>query len=284
MFKIIFKEPLSQTINTSSTFIQVFFFSVFQTSLGVPRTISEPKYDFTMATKKDPIATKAGFKAFRENEPNWNPPLGEHWKFLGRIASTRAAVIAHYRYENEEADEDDEDPKHTKNLVLKVHYPIDKEGNRPNGYPKNYRGHRYEEQFLYDLSGYYQYAAAGKKLVPPRPKNILRQYGSQLVHYGESEEPYNISFLEYCPGVVWNEARRYNLDVFDGCEFIEEIDIWLIFKQFTRMLMMMDTGNEVFPETEATRRRQPWWGHEICHYDIEPRNSRSLYCNVRYGF
>ncbi|KAI9649347.1 hypothetical protein NHQ30_001920 [Ciborinia camelliae] len=254
-----------------------------------------------MASEGDPIQTIAGFQAFREADLHWHTPLGQFWKFKERIHNGTSALYAHYTYEGGVA-------PHTRDVVLRIGYqPLHRE--RRNGYPEDYSGARQEGEFLEVISGLYFrpdnfFGKHGPIRIgqPRRPKNILRLYNKQVVGpkppkpgerrkaeskqklepesvpepEPESEPRRSVNFLEYCPGVTWEGKRWYNLEVFDrqDIEPIAEIDIWGIFKQFTRMLMMLDNGNEI-PIDEGTSgdRQLPFWEKsEICHYNIEPRN------------
>ncbi|KAF7865342.1 hypothetical protein EAF04_006319 [Stromatinia cepivora] len=166
---------------------------------------------------------------------------------------------------------------HTDNVVLKIKYQRpNHRPNRPYGYPEYYGGDRHEWQFLYSLSGYYpgeDYLDESK--APCRPQNIVRQFRSQWMQPPGSAGHYEIAFLEYCPGVKWNGTDQHNLDVFDrdSSGFIHELDIWLIFRQFTRMIFMLDRGKEIRVENlGASARPSKWEDTEICHYNIEPRN------------
>ncbi|KAJ8068982.1 hypothetical protein OCU04_002662 [Sclerotinia nivalis] len=166
---------------------------------------------------------------------------------------------------------------HTDNVVLKIKYQRpNQRPNRPYGYPDNYEGDRHEWQFLYSLSGYYpgeDYRDESK--APSRPQNIVRHFRSQWMQPPGSAGQYEIAFLEYCPGVKWNGNNYHNLDVFDrdSSGFIHELDIWLIFRQFTRMIFMLDHGKEIPTEnSRSAGRPSNWEDTEICHYNIEPRN------------
>ncbi|KAF7909778.1 uncharacterized protein EAF01_003496 [Botrytis porri] len=233
-----------------------------------------------MAAVEDPITRRGGIREFVRTEPSWDMRLGPRWEYQGRIRRTNRAIIAHFKYEDQEGE--DNNPPHTKDVVVKIQLRRPVIGGRPNGYPENYDGFLSEGRFLQFLSGYYAWHPYDNRdCIPDRPHNILRHFHDQTVPSKESE-PLNrnaISFLEYCPGIVISlspedETRYYDLDVFDrnNVEFIEEIDIWNIFRQFTRMILMMDCGSEI-PRT--TRQRRSLWETremEICHYDIQPSN------------
>lgn len=227
----------------------------------------------------DPITRRGGIREFVRTEPSWEIRLGDRWQFQGRIRKTDRAIIAHFRYEDREGE--DNNPPHTKDIVAKIRLRQPTAGGRPNGYPEGYKGIISEGRFLQYLSGYYAWHPyENRDCIPDRPQNILRHYREQLVPPGE-EEPINrnvISFLEYCPGIVTpeDEIRYYDLDVFDkhNTGFIEEIDIWIIFRQFMRMILMMECGSEI--PRNSRQRRYIWDTRdvEICHYDIQPSNSK----------
>lgn len=234
----------------------------------------------------DPVSTIAGFRAFRATEPNWEPRLGENWMFVERIANSNTATLAHYHYRYD----DKEEVRHTRDVVLKIQYrhPLAELGNRPNGYPDDYASLRCESEWLKELSGLDLRNGLEWDLYedPRRPKGIVRQYASQWVGKRNPRGRNEVLFLEYCPGVEWKERQWYNLEVFDREDIVlDEVDIWIIFKQFTRMIMMLDNGNEIPFEKDTLGSRQPLWKtDEICHYNIEPRNSKFSYSNLRHGF
>ncbi|QSZ37119.1 hypothetical protein DSL72_009212 [Monilinia vaccinii-corymbosi] len=233
-----------------------------------------------MTAERDDITVPIRFQEFRETEPYWNPRIGENWEYQGQVHHGKSCIIAHYHCT-------DEDPPHTRDLAVKINFQRRREGNRTDGYPEGYAGHRFESEFLHSLSGFYtrevsraeREKAQGDETAydPRRPQSIVRQYSSQWVDVGRRGRGRNeISFLEFCPGLAWGGERWYDLEVFDrpGLEPLSEIDIWAIFKQFTRMIMMLDCGNDVVMMDAAPNERQrpDWETHEICHYDIEPRN------------
>ncbi|KAF7930466.1 uncharacterized protein EAE98_004866 [Botrytis deweyae] len=236
-----------------------------------------------MTTLDDPIKKRGGLREFVRTEPSWEVRLGDRWEFQGRIRTSDRAYIAHFKYEDREGE--DNDPPHTKDIVAKIHFRRPTAGGRPNGYPEGYKGFAHEGRFLKYLSGYYAWKPyKNRDCIPDRPQNIIRHYCDQVVPPGDGEnEPIEdknvISFLEYCPGIVItltpeDQTRYYDLDVFDknNVEFIEEIDIWIIFRQFVRMIMMMECGSEI---PRDSRQRRSFWDSrnvEICHYDIQPSN------------
>ncbi|KAG4030930.1 hypothetical protein MFRU_010g00600 [Monilinia fructicola] len=223
-----------------------------------------------MAAAEDPISDGGlEFRKFRETEPKWSKRIGDDWTYEGLIHIGRSCLIARYCCK-------DKDPPHTKDIAVKFnHRRVG--GNRIDGYPAGYDDFKLESQFLEALSGLYERDNDAPGTEPRRPQGILRQYCSQWVIYGARELGRNeVSFLEYCPGVNWENMQFHDLGVFDrkGVPHLSEIDIWMIFKQFTRMIMMLDCGNEVVMHDEDLNSRQPpdWIENEICHYDIEPRN------------
>ncbi|KAF7959626.1 hypothetical protein EAE96_001242 [Botrytis aclada] len=234
-----------------------------------------------MTALEDPLTKKGALREWVRTEPGWEIRLGPRWELQGRIRRTDRAILAHFHYEDREGE--DNDPPHTKDIVVKIHLRQRLSGGRPNGHPEDYRGLINEGKFLQYLSGYYAWRPyVNKDCIPDRPQNILRHYCDQLVPPDVNVPISNrnrISFLEYCPGIVIitppeSEIRYYDLDVFDkkNTTFVEEIDIWLIFRQFTRMILMMDCGCEI---PRPTRQRRSIWSTneiEMCHYDIQPSN------------
>ncbi|KAF7899648.1 hypothetical protein EAF00_003984 [Botryotinia globosa] len=233
-----------------------------------------------MTALVDPITKRGGLREFVRTEPSWGIRLGDRWVFQGRIRKTDRAFIAHFKYEDREGE--DNNPPHTKDIVAKIRFRQPTVGARPNGYPEAYKGVISEGRFLQYLSGYYAWRPYDNRdCIPDRPHNILRHYREQLVPSDEAE-PINrnaISFLEYCPGIVISQTpedktQYYDLEVFDkhNDTFIEEIDIWIIFRQFTRMILMMECGSEI--PKNSRQRRSIWDARdvEICHYDIQPSN------------
>ncbi|KAF7932956.1 uncharacterized protein EAE97_008723 [Botrytis byssoidea] len=233
-----------------------------------------------MTALVDPITNRGGLREFVRTEPSWEIRLGDRWVFQGRIRKTDRAFIAHFKYEDREGE--DNNPPHTKDIVAKIRFRQPTVGGRPNGYPEAYRGVISEGRFLQYLSGYYAWRPYDNRdCIPDRPHNILRHYREQFVPSDENE-PINrnvVSFLEYCPGIVISltpedKTQYYDLDVFDkhNDTFIEEVDIWIIFMQFMRMILMMECGSEI---PRNSRQRRSIWDTrnvEICHYDIQPSN------------
>ncbi|KAB8296062.1 hypothetical protein EYC80_008869 [Monilinia laxa] len=230
-----------------------------------------------MADDDDPIRDGGPrFQAFRDTEPNWSPRIGDNWEYAGLIHKGKSCLIARYRCK-------DEDPPHSRDLVLKVNYRRVR-ANRIGGYPAGYDDdYKLESQFLEGLSGLYERDKDPPGAELRRPQGIVRQYSAQWVAFepekdDEEKGGNEVSFLEFCPGVKWRDTQFHDLGVFDRKDMppLSEIDIWIIFKQFTRMIMMLDSGNEVAMEDEDAHSRQPpdWLTNEMCHYDIEPRNSK----------
>ncbi|RAL68439.1 hypothetical protein DID88_007168 [Monilinia fructigena] len=223
-----------------------------------------------MADDDDPIRDGGPrFQEFRDTEPNWSPRIGDNWEYVGLIHKGRSCLVARYRCK-------DENPPHTRDLTVKVNYRRVR-ANRIGGYPAGYRDHKLESQFLEGLSGLYERDMDPPGAEPRRPQGIVRQYSVQWVAFGPEEQGGNeVSFLEFCPGVDWKDTQFHDLEIFNRRDvpLLSEIDIWIIFKQFTRMIMILDSGNEVAMEEEEANSRQPpdWLTNEICHYDIEPRN------------
>ncbi|ESZ94574.1 hypothetical protein SBOR_5064 [Sclerotinia borealis F-4128] len=225
-----------------------------------------------MTATDDPIVRSIRFREFMESEPMWRFRLGDNWRYESRLAVTDHAVIAHYRCQ-------DEDPLHTRDVVLKIKYknPLRLEqGDRPNGIPDGCP-HKLEHNNVYLLSGNGRRTEQqmSSYSLAPRPKNIIRQYGRAQVVGLRDQVPNEVTFLEYCPGIEWDDRLWHNLEIFDrqDIDVIPEVDLWIIFKQFTRMIMMLDCGNEIPSNAGPFDGRQLGWEHhEMCHYDIEPRN------------
>lgn len=234
-----------------------------------------------MEIPQDPILGRGGVRAFARTEPHWFTRLGNRWKLQGTIAKTDRAVIVHFQWQDR--DDEEFDPPHTKDVVVKIHLRQRGPGHRPNGYPEGYTGFDNEGRFLNLLSGFYAWRPyEDHKLIGDRPQNIVRHYHDQIVPPGPEfsmRQKNVVSFLEYCPGVVLggeNASRYFDLNVFSqfNKRQIDELDLWIIFKQFTRMIMMMDCGNEI--PRDSNIRRSIWRSNEveICHYDIHPGNSK----------
>lgn len=243
------------------------------------------------APREDPIKTPDGLTEFLDRTAaNWPTALSPEWNRTQRPLHTgRNALLVHYQYvPGSEALNLNPDVittlPHTRNLMLKINYARKPgQGRRHGGYPDKYTGMRSEAEFLASISGFYERQGDRQPSdYPRRPQNIIRQYSTFPVNGPRGLGKYEISMLEYCPGLFWDKRRWFNLSVFDQQEhpevevpYIDEIDIWGIFKQLTRMVSMLDSGNEV-PQLHGWRSRQPpdWKMHEICHYDIEPKNSK----------
>lgn len=237
-----------------------------------------------MTAAEDPILLRGGLREFVRNEPNWDVRLGDRWVYQGRIHSSDRAIVTHFRYEDREFE--DNDPPHTKDVVAKIQLRQPDSGSRPNGYPEGYTGFAHEGQFLQLISGYYGWKPyTNRDCIPDRPHNIVRHYRDQMVPPADDNVPLGnrnvVSLLEYCPGIVITqsaeqETRFYDLKVFDyfSDAHVQEIDIWHIFKQFTRMILMLDCGSEI---PRDVRQRRSFWESErmeMCHYDIHPGNSK----------
>ncbi|TEY42053.1 hypothetical protein BOTCAL_0399g00080 [Botryotinia calthae] len=235
-----------------------------------------------MTAAEDPILLRGGLREFARNERNWSIRLGDRWVYQGRIHSSDRAIVTHFRYEDKEFA--DNDPPHTKDVVAKIQLRQPASGSRPNGYPEGYTGFAHEGELHQLLSGYYAWAPYGNRdCIPDRPHNIVRHYRDQIMPPADDNVPLGnrnvVSLLEYCPGVVIthsaeNQTRFYDLGVFEffSTAHVQEIDIWLIFKQFARMILMLDSGSEI---PRDSRQRRSFWESEqmeMCHYDIHPGN------------